>query len=91
MLGALPAWNAPAWLDSSALHRQLSPRAPRRDGPERYAGFVAEGTGVALWEGALRGQIYPGSDAFVQRMQALAESPNEREVPRAQRQHEPRS
>lgn len=44
------------WLDSSALHRQLSPRAPRRDGPERYAGFVAEGT-------ENRGQtgVFPGA------------------------------
>lgn len=83
--------DAPVWLDSSELHRQLSPRASRRDGPERYAGFVAEGKGVALWEGALRGQIYLGGDAFVQRMQLLAESPDEREVPRAQRKHEPQS
>lgn len=83
--------EAPDWLGSSTLHRQLSPRAPRRDGPARYAGFVSDGKGIALWESALRGQIYLGGDAIVQRMQALVESPDEREDPRAQRTHEPNS
>ncbi|MDZ4378378.1 MAG: hypothetical protein U0973_09505 [Xanthomonadaceae bacterium] len=55
----------------------------------RYAGCVSKGKGIALWESALRGQIYLGDDAFVQRMQALVESPDAREVPRAQRTHEP--
>lgn len=82
---------APVWLDSSALHRQLSPRAPRRDGPTRYAGFVADGQGVALWEAGLSGQIYLGGDAFVQRMQALTELSDDHEVPRAQRKHESHS
>ena len=77
--------EGPAWLDSAALHRQLSPRTPRRHGPERYARFVAQGQGVQLWEEALQGQIYLGGCAFVQRMQALSAAPDEREVPRAQR------
>jgi hypothetical protein len=51
---------------------------------------VSDSKGIALWESALRGQIYLGGDAFVQRMQALVESPDECEVPRAQRTHEPR-
>ena len=85
------AVDAPAWLDSAALHRQLSPRAPRRDGPSRYATFVAEGKGVRLWETALQAQIFLGSDAFVDRMQALADAADEREVPRAQRQRQQRS
>ena len=42
---------------------------------------------MALWESALRGQIDLGGDAFVQRMQALAESADNHEVPRRQRQH----
>lgn len=44
---------APSWLDSAELHRQLAPRAPRRNGPARCAQFVAEGRGVKLWEEAL--------------------------------------
>ena len=51
---------------SAALHRQLSPRASRRHGPERYATFVAQGHSMKLWEEALRGQIYLGGEAFVQ-------------------------
>lgn len=82
---------APAWLDSRALHRQLAPRAPRRDGPARYAAFVAQGKGVALWDTALQGQIYLGGDAFVQRMQALAGPADDSEVPRRQRPHVQRS
>lgn len=77
---------APSWLDSRALHRQISPRAPRRDGPASYAAFVAQGKGVMLWKSALRGQIYLGGEAFMQRMQALAEPEDDREVPRIQRQ-----
>ena len=74
-----------SWLDSAALHRQLAPRAPRRDGPAAYAAFVAEGKGVRLWETALRAQIYLGSDAFVERMQERIERAEDVEVPRAQR------
>jgi REP element-mobilizing transposase RayT len=75
----------PAWLGSATLHRQLSPRAPRRDGPRRYAEFVAQGLGIKLWETALRAQIYLGDDAFVERMQALVECTDVREIPREQR------
>ena len=60
----------PTWLDSRALHRRLAPHTPLRDGPARYAEFVAQGKGVKLWDEALRGQIYLGSEAFVKRMQA---------------------
>ena len=77
--------SVPDWLDSPSLHRHLAPRAPRRDGPIRYAKFVSEGRGVALWETGLRAQIYLGGEAFVERMQALAEPTDDREVPRAQR------
>ena len=77
--------EAPAWLDSGALHRRLAPHAPRRDGPQRYAEFVAQGRGVKLWDEALTGQIYLGSEAFVKRMQARAELPDTPDIPRAQR------
>ncbi|HYD61601.1 MAG TPA: transposase [Noviherbaspirillum sp.] len=74
----------PAWLDSAALYRQLSPRAPLRHGPVRYAEFVAQGHGVKLWEEALKGQIYLGGEEFVRRMQVLASGSDEKDVPRAQ-------
>ena len=46
--------------------------------------FIRADIGLpSVWEG-LRGQIYLGSDALVQRMQALADQPLV-EVPRAQR------
>ncbi|MFM9970036.1 MAG: transposase [Burkholderiales bacterium] len=75
--------EALAWLDSSALHKRLAPRAPLRDGPAKYAAFVAQGKGVRLWDEALQAQIYLGGDAFVKRMQARLAAPV-REVPRAQ-------
>jgi REP element-mobilizing transposase RayT len=77
--------EAPVWLDSATLHRQLAPRAPRREGPSRYVQFVAEGKGVKLWEEALSGQIYLGGEAFVQRMMGHVASRDVREVPVAQR------
>lgn len=77
--------EAPAWLDSGALHRRLAPHAPRRDGPQRYVEFVAQGRGIKLWDAALTGQIYLGGEAFVKRMQARAELLEASEIPRAQR------
>ncbi len=62
--------NAPPWLDSQTLHRQLAPHAWRRDGPRRYTEFVAEGRGVKLWEDALSGQIYLGDDGFAERLRS---------------------
>jgi putative transposase len=77
--------QAPEWLDSAFLHRQLAPRAPRREGPGRYEEFVAQGRGVKLWEEALSGQIYLGRDEFVRQMQIYALSPDDVEIPRVQR------
>lgn len=77
--------SAPAaWLDSRALYRRLAPHAPVRDGPAKYAQFVAQGKGVQLWDEALRGQIYLGNDAFMQRMQSRIQVAPGTEVPRAQ-------
>lgn len=75
----------PAWLDSRALHNRLAPRAPLRDGPPKYAKFVAQGKGARLWEEALQGQIYLGNDAFVKRLQSRIDAKSAREIPRAQR------
>ena len=74
----------PVWLDSRALHRRLAPHTPLRDGPGKYAEFVAQGKGVKLWDEALKGQIYLGSDAFVKRMQARITTTPSAQIPRAQ-------
>lgn len=56
-------------------------------GARRYAELVASSTKAPLWEHALRQQIYLGDEAFVERMQALAEPQNsaDRDIPRVQR------
>jgi REP element-mobilizing transposase RayT len=73
-----------AWLDSKSLHRRLAPHAPLRDGPAKYAEFVAQGKGVKLWDEALRGQIYLGNEAFVKRMQARIPVTPSPEIPHRQ-------
>lgn len=75
-----------SWLESRALHRRLAPQAPLRDGPSKYAEFVAQGKGVQLWDEALQGQIYLGTEEFIKRMQARITAQPNREIPRAQRQ-----
>ena len=74
---------AASWLDSSALHQQLSSRSAQ--GPQRYARFVAAGRGVRLWDVALNSQIYLGDAQFVRNMQKRAGSSHDREIPKAQR------
>jgi len=69
---------APPWLDTEGLHEYLLGKAPesasaRRQAARRYARFVAQGVGEALWEKALNRQIYLGDDNFVKRMQSRAE------------------
>ncbi|HEV8259768.1 MAG TPA: transposase [Burkholderiales bacterium] len=90
--------TVPGWLDSDGLHGYLLGRtvrtaADRRRAAERYADLVASTpTHASLWGTALRQQIYLGDEAFVERMQALAEPQNsaDRDIPRAQRS-KPRS
>jgi len=84
--------DPPPWLDTDGLHGYLLQEPPttaaqRRRAARQYAALVAQGQGVALWEDGLRQQIYLGDDAFVGRMQALAEPPRwaARDTPRAQR------
>ena len=78
--------DVPVWLDSATLHRQIAPHAPQRDGPTKYAQFVAEGLNVRLWEYALTAQIYLGGPSFVQQVQHKLGSPVQKETPRVQRQ-----
>jgi REP element-mobilizing transposase RayT len=85
--------SAPQWLDVEGLHgyvlgRELQGSADRRRAAAQYAGFVAAVNDVALWEAGLKQQIYLGDEAFVERMQALAEPQRARaaEIPKVQRQ-----
>jgi putative transposase len=84
--------TAPEWLDTAAVHaavlgRPLKTPSDSRRAAQRYAAFVAEGKGVALWASGLKSQIYLGDRRFVERMRSKSGSdqPNARKVPRAQR------
>jgi putative transposase len=76
--------DAPPWLQTHWMLGQFSPR--RSAAIAKYVSFVHEGARLpGVWT-QLRGQIYLGSEAFVQRMQARIEKQaNLSEIPRAQR------
>jgi len=83
---------APDWLDTEGLHGYLLGRpvrsaADRRRAADRYARLVASVPAASLWDRALRQQIYLGDEAFVERMQALAEPRNstDNDIPKIQR------
>lgn len=90
-VGAVPT---PDWLDSCGLHGHLlghSPAGPqdRRRAAQRYATLVGETheEDASFWQEALRGQVFLGDEAFVERMQALA-APRlvaDKQIPKAQR------
>jgi putative transposase len=70
----------PDWLDSDGLHSYVlgatvASAADRRRAVRLYAKLVAtpQDDDASLWHGALRGQLYLGDEAFVERMQAQAE------------------
>jgi putative transposase len=69
LIGLAPA---PVWLDAQPLYTQLAPGKSTARAAEKYAEFVAQGKGVAIWEEHLRQQIYLGDAAFITRMQKLA-------------------
>ena len=73
------------WLDSGTLYKRIAPQSPLRNGPDRYAAFVAQGRGVKLWDEALKEQIYLGDDSFIKRTQARIDSKASSEIPRVQR------
>ena len=83
---AMTGAQSPApWLETDGLLRQFGSR--RDHAVARYIDFVRAGVGLpSLWE-SLQGQIYLGSDLFIERMQVLVEArgPDLREVPFAQR------
>ncbi len=61
--------------EPTGSHRRRSPRAA-----DRYAQLVASVPDASRWDSALRQQIYRGDEAFVERMQALAESRNSADI-----------
>jgi putative transposase len=82
----------PSWLDTAGLHgyllgREAKTAADRRRAAARYASLVAAGRNDALWDEALRQQIFLGDDDFVARMLAQAEPARSQavDVPRTQR------
>ncbi|MCG6940487.1 MAG: transposase, partial [Thiohalocapsa sp.] len=63
MVGELPA---PGWLETDAVLRAFAEE--RTAAVAGYRRFVAEGIGIASPWQALKGQIYLGSEPFVERM-----------------------
>ncbi|KQV92860.1 transposase [Rhizobacter sp. Root1221] len=82
----------PGWLDTAGLHAHLLGRAAQtlddhHHASRLYADLVAAAHGVRLWDEALRQQIYLGDDAFIARMQAMADQRQRasKEIPAPQR------
>jgi putative transposase len=81
VLGTEPS---PDWLQTDWLLSQFGPT--RGEALVRYVDFVRAGIGLpSVWD-SLRGQVFIGSDDFVQRMQALIDQgPTLRDIPHLQR------
>jgi len=84
----------PPWLDSDGLHgyvlgRPVASTRDRQRAAQRYAAFVADVKSgePSIWKDGLRRQVFLGDDAFVSRMQTLANIRQRAsaEVPRVQR------
>ncbi len=74
---------APLWLQTEWILGQFSPQRGRAI--RKYIDFVRAGVGLpSLWE-QLHGQIYLGGEAFLKRMQKLADKAAVGEIPRTQR------
>jgi hypothetical protein len=81
MIGQAPS---PVWLQTDWILGQFSPlRDQARIG---YVDFVRAGVGLpSVWD-SLQGQIYLGSEAFIERMQSnLSSEQSLAEIPRKQR------
>ena len=79
--GTLGAVTAPTWLNADWVLGQFG----IREAKAAYQRFVAEGIGQASpWEN-LKGQIWLGGEAFLKRMQRLAQGKSGMNVPRMQR------
>ncbi len=74
---------APAWLQTARVLGRFSPQ--RGWAIKRCIDFVREGVGVGLpgvWA-QLRGQVFPGGDAFLKRRLQRSDQSNPCEIPRA--------
>jgi len=89
--------DAPTWLDIDNVygvllgHSSATPHELRR-ARRLYAKLLASAPDLSLWTTGLRQQVYLGDEAFVQRMQAMAQPSRlqSRDVPQAQR-HAPQA
>ena len=84
----------PAWLDTEGLHGYLlghsvNGQADHDRACRQYSLLAgkAQKADSTFWQEALRGQVFLGDDAFVQRMHALAPAPGvaAKEIPKVQR------
>ncbi|MGB9094011.1 MAG: hypothetical protein WCB93_07840 [Gallionella sp.] len=74
---------APDWLETDWILGQFS--AQRRHAIKLYVDFVRAGVGLpSIWD-QLSGQVYLGSEAFINGMQHLTDKIAIGEIPRAQR------
>ena len=74
----------PDWLQCEFILAQFSVQRARATA--KYVAFVHEGKGLPSVWAKLQGQIYLGSQVFVEKMQALVDKqPTLSEIPRAQR------
>ena len=75
--------QAPPWLQTDWILGQFNRN--RGQAVMGYVDFIRAGAGMpSVWE-RLRGQVYLGSDAFLQRIQALSDKTSLAEIPRTQR------
>ncbi len=75
--------QAPPWLQTDWILGQFNRN--RGQAVMGYVDFIRAGAGMpSVWE-RLRGQVYLGSDAFLQRIQALSDKTSIAEIPRTQR------
>ena len=82
--------EGPSWLNTAWLLSEFGKR--KKVAIERYKAFVAEGKDQPAPWSLLRGQIFLGSDVFVQDMQALIDEDKDlSEVPSSQRRPKPKA
>ena len=65
-------WLATGEVHGHLLGRDATTEEDQRRAARLYAATFADGTGVDLWNGNLRGEIFLGGDHFVAAMQAIA-------------------
>lgn len=74
---------SPSWLATDALLSMFSKQ--RKTAREKYADFVQQGKGIAVWD-KLTNQLFLGSDDFVQSHLALLTEPDKlADIPKKQR------